>query len=511
MTFADTLYPEIKHTNSTSFPHFLSDFSIKLNDIFQNRPEMERLSILRRLPPDLLEEIMAMNPLSVNIPVEFGGRGAEMHENLAFLAACSYQSLALSLTFGINGALFLQPFAKYGQDSVKQQVFDRFLQQKAMGGLMITEPDFGTDAFGMQTAFRKKNGSYHINGTKHWAGLTGMANFWLLTARGRNEHNKLERDVDFFLCDVDSTGQKIVVEEYFENLGLYQIPYGRNIIDVHVPENHRLIPRSTGIHMMLDLLHTSRLHFPGMGLGFVKRMLDEALQHARQRSVGPRRLTDYDQVQERLARLQAAFTIISSLGTAASKIVALHDDRAPFRLEANVMKTVTSDLMQESAQSLLQLVGAKGYKLNHIAGSATVDSRPFQIFEGSNDILYAQISESVIRMMKNLKENTLQRFLRSFEVSKLAVEQFKNLFNFEIDSNLPQRKLVELGKIISRLVAMEYVIRNAETGFRTDLINNAVEILHQEITAMVTSFKHFQLSTVVEDYEEGTGWPGIMH
>ena len=261
--------------------------------------------------------------------------------------------------------------------------------------------------------------------------------------------------------------------------------------------------------MMLDLLHTSRLHFPGMGLGFIKRMLDEALQHTRKRSVGSKNLLDYDQVQERLARLQAAFTITSSLGTAASKIVAVNTDLASFRLEANVLKTVTSDLMQESAQSLLQLIGAKGYKLNHIAGSATVDSRPFQIFEGSNDILYAQISESVIRTMKNAKEKTLMSFFKGYENSKQAIEQLKGLFDFELDLYMPQRKLVDLGKVISRVISMDYVIRNADTGFRLDLIDNAVDILHQEISSMITSFNHYQRAMLVEDYEDGTGWPGV--
>jgi alkylation response protein AidB-like acyl-CoA dehydrogenase len=59
----------------------------------------------------------------------------------------------------------------------------------------------------------------------------------------------------------------------------------------------------------------------------------------------------------------------------------------PLGFEANIIKTVSSDLMQESAQTLVQLVGAAANKLNHIAGRAIVDSRPFQIFEGSNDIL----------------------------------------------------------------------------------------------------------------------------
>lgn len=46
------------------------------------------------------------------------------------------------------------------------------------------------------------------------------------------------------------------------------IPYGLNKIDIKVPQQNKLIPESTGLKMMLDILHRSRLQFPGMGMGF---------------------------------------------------------------------------------------------------------------------------------------------------------------------------------------------------------------------------------------------------
>ena len=68
---------------------------------------------------------------------------------------------------------------------------------------------------------------------------------WLLSARQKSNSDKLMRDIDFFLCDVNAPGQNIVVEEFFENLGLYAIPYGRNRIDVQLPTAHKLIPETT--------------------------------------------------------------------------------------------------------------------------------------------------------------------------------------------------------------------------------------------------------------------------
>src|SRR5699024_320823 len=173
-------------------------------------------------------EIMDLNPLSVAIPEKFGGRGTDVKECLSVLSAASYESLPLSLTFGINIALFLEPLAKYGHHEIQEPTFKRFLDHQAMGGLMITEPDFGSDALNMETFFNEEQDSYHIKGKKHWQGLTGMADYWLVVAREKMNSGKLSRDVSFFLTENNKSAQKINVDHYFNNPGLFMIPYGLN-------------------------------------------------------------------------------------------------------------------------------------------------------------------------------------------------------------------------------------------------------------------------------------------
>jgi len=494
----------------SSFEALINDFKNTLKKVFHEEDDINRMSITRGLPAGVLQKIMACKPLSVSIPVQYGGRGGKVHESLELLSAASYESLPLSLTLGINSALFLQPVAKYGQESVKAQVFDRFLNHQNMGGLMITEPDFGSDALSMKTSFIETPDHFHIRGTKHWAGLTGQADFWLLTARKMVAHGGLQRDVDFFICDTSLPNQKIVVEEYFENLGLYQIPYGRNRLDVKIPKLQRLVPQTTGVQMMLDLLHRSRLHFPGMGMGFIKRMLDDAIAHCEIRLVGNRTLFSYDQVQQQLARLQASYTICSAFCLKSTEMADIKNDLTPFGLEANVIKTVTTDLMQDAAQTLLTLVGAKGYKLNHIAGRGIVDSRPFQIFEGSNDILYAQIGESVVKLMKPSRETSLYLFLIGYDLTGRAAGYLKDLLSFAVDMQMPQRKLVELGRVMSRIVSLDLVVKMGDTGFRSDLIESAVSILRQEITSLVSHFSFKQPARVIADYEADSSWSSFM-
>ncbi|MCD4730356.1 MAG: acyl-CoA/acyl-ACP dehydrogenase [Bacteroidales bacterium] len=489
-----------------SFTEFLSSLKKTLKSVFYERDNIEKFIQKRGFPALALRDIMATNPLSVAIPKEYGGRGAKVKECLGILDAASYESLPLCLTFGINLALFLEPVAKYAQESVKQNIFNRFLTEQNMGGLMITEPDFGSDALNMQTSNVKVGSDYHIKGTKHWQGLTGIADYWLMTSRQKKENGELGRDIDFFICDVQQPKQIIRVEEYYNNIGLYPIPYGKNIVDILVPEQFKLEPESTGLKLMMDLLHRSRFQFPGMGMGFIRRMLDEAIKQTNSRIVGGKPLMALDQVKHQISRIQSAFTICSALCSRSATHSGIENNLAAEAVEANSMKAYVTDLMQESAQILTQLCGANGYKAENVGSRGIIDSRPFRIFEGSNEMLYTQISEMALKMMGRQKIMNLSEFLKNYNLTQNAADHFTSILNFKIDVNLPQRKLVDLGKIISRVIAANHVVGIGAIGFRSDLISDSLETIKHEISMLVSSYKFQTNVTPIEEYKDNSNW-----
>ncbi len=485
---------------------FLSNYGNKLYELFHERNEENRLVNQRGLPPYVLRQVLECNPLSAFIPSEHGGRGGRTAEALSMLEVTSYQSLPLSLMMGINGALFLQPLANYGSVEAQSTVFTKFLKEKNMGGLMITEPDYGSDALRMQTGFKKSedNKSYKIEGVKHWAGLTGWADYWLITARGYDSSGELGRDIGFFVHSSESGG--IEVEEYYKNLGLLMLPYGRNKINIEVPEEYRLQPKTTGVTMMLDILHRSRLQFPGMSTGYLKRMLDEALEHCKERIVGSTSLIQYDQVKERLATLQSYFTVSSAMSYFTSENVPLEQDTSRMDVAGNAIKSVVTDYMHEASQSLMQLFGAKGYRMDHIAGRSLVDSRPFQIFEGSNDILYQQISESVLKMMRRSKVKNLYQFLKEYSLTEHAADHFRSSLDFEVDYKMAQRHLVSLGRALGRIISMQMTIKLGENGFNSKMVSNSIKVLKAEINSLISSLSSNESPGIVEEYSDESSW-----
>ena len=336
--------------------------------------------------------------------------------------------------------------------------------------------------------------------------MTGLADFWLVTGRKEKASGNLARDIDLFIVEKAQPGQKIEVEEYYHKLGLFLIPYGLNKIDITVPVTSKLSPKTSGVKLMMDLLHRSRLRLSGIGLGFIKRMLDEAIMHCRQRYVGGRSLLAYDQVQHRLSQLQAWYTISSGMCRYAARTSDVKNDLALFGLQANSTKAVVTDMMQDAAQSLLQLNGASGYRRDHIAGRAVADSRPFQIFEGSNDVMYIQIAEAILKEMKKAKETNLYTFLNQFELTEKISGHYKQILTLKLDFELLQRTKVVLGKIVARLITTEFVLELSAAGFRADLVENAIHVVGNTLAELVSSVADLQPIQVIEEYRDGSDW-----
>ena len=109
-------------------------------------------------------------------------------------------------------------------------------------------------------------------------------------------------------------------------------------------------------------------------------------------------------------------------------------------------------------------------------------------------------------MMSRQKIENFWEFLKNFELSQNAADYFKSILDFKLDINLPQRKLVDLGRIIGRIVSANHVVNLETKGFRTDLIHRSLDTIKHEISSLVSSFK-FQTNVIpVEDYKDDCYW-----
>jgi alkylation response protein AidB-like acyl-CoA dehydrogenase len=428
-----------------------------------------------------VDELHELGAFRVFIPPEHGGLYRSYSESMALVSTAAYHSLELSLMLGITSSLFLMPVARYAQPEARGRVLADFQNRRLLAGMMMTEPDFGTNIMGILTSFRAEGPGYRVRGAKHWAGLSGVGEYWLVSARKARDTGALGREVDFFIVRSDQSGYQF--EQFYPAAGLAAITYGLTRFDVHVPAENKLCGPHTNIRIMYDILNRSRISISAIAAGATRRLVDETVRWCAGRVVFGQPLAAYEQVQHRLAAMQAASTICHAACAFAGALLDAHQAPELFfeMLVANIVKVTTTDLLQMAAQSGVQLRGGQGFRRDHYTGKAFTDSRPFQIFEGSNDVLYEAIAAQLIGEARKLGLATLHETLArhpALPPPALPADLLRDLPMATADSQIDR---VLFGKLISRYATIGILQAAAPApALRPELVDSAIAYLRAE-------------------------------
>lgn len=414
------------------------------------------------------------------IPVENGGR-LSTATTFNLLAKLSYFALPLSLRVMIIQLLFAATLVKHANSRTKSEIFPR-LMSGDIGGIAITEPAHGSDALKMETHYCTNSQGYTISGVKHWQGLSGEADWFLIAARKMEENKKPSGNVDLFLHDIRLGGMEMI-ERYYTP-GLLMMQYGKNQINVNVPRHRKMdFPLGKRNPLIMDVFNTARLAFPAMGLGFLERIYEDAKKYTGSRQVNRHCLSEYDLVKFRLETLEMWRNLCFLLFEHSIINVDVYQSVADKTLLANVYKVVVSELMLKASHSLQQIYGGMGYRRYGFPERAFADSRPFQILDGSNDILFAQIASFVMKKKYASKVIQFSEFLEEFDFTRMAGKSvFESLSTIKVDFRIPQRKLWYLGNILARVITLsclkevqqynvlaEIYIHDIETFLKTEI------------------------------------------
>ncbi|MEE9367705.1 MAG: acyl-CoA dehydrogenase [Pontiella sp.] len=431
---------------------------------------------------DLLRDFLKLGPLHNFIPTSSGGTFESSTNCMALLDTVGYYCLPLGLALGITGSLFLRPMARLAPQEICAQVFPKFLDpsSSALGGMMITEPSGGTDIFGLSTTLDVANGQASINGAKCWGGLTGRAEHWLVAARVK-KGDKLTRRVAMVYVPLAAEG--VAVEEYFDALGLQPITYGRTrYTNVCVPESH-VITASGGhaLRGILDTLFRSRMGVSAIAAGQCRRLADEVEERANTRLSFGKPIAVYDQVQFRLSGLRGMHQVNRSLWHFTGYWSDLKDDVSGDQVLANAAKVISTNALSEAADSALQVFAAAGYKRNHVVGRAFTDARPFQIFEGSNDVLLENIYDVLVGRYEGVDMESIGMELERYGL-KLSSDIPSSVRDIMIrNAEHTQRQKVLSGKIISWMLIQAILERESAIG--GDSVEDGLRLAKQYMAA----------------------------
>jgi alkylation response protein AidB-like acyl-CoA dehydrogenase len=123
------------------------------------------------------KELAAARLLNITWPVEYGGRGGTLNQEVIFLM--EFARARAPYWVGVHGRdLFGPTLLRHGTDEQKARFLPRITAVEEMWGQGFSEPDAGSDLAGLKTRATRDGDEWVIDGQKIWMTF-GMYADWL--------------------------------------------------------------------------------------------------------------------------------------------------------------------------------------------------------------------------------------------------------------------------------------------------------------------------------------------
>jgi len=357
------------------------------------------------IPEDIISGLAELGGFGLSVPEEYDGFAAGGEGDYLGMVVATEELSWGSL--GVGGSLITRPeiltraIVRGGTDEQKRRWLPRIASGELMVGVMVTEPDYGSDVASLKVSATATEGGYLINGVKTWATFAGRANIIMLLARTDPDRSAGHRGLSLFVVDKEpAPGHEFAFTQErggkMEGRAIDTIGY-RGMHSYEVAFDDWFVPAENlvgeegglgkGFYLQMEGFENGRLQTAARAVGVMQAAFDAGLAYAQERQVFGQPVFDYQLSQAKLARMAA----LIQAGRQFSYEVARRMGRGEGTLEASMVKAYVCRAAEWVTREAMQLHGGMGYAEEFPVSRYFVDARVLSIFEGADEILCLRV------------------------------------------------------------------------------------------------------------------------
>lgn len=383
----DLFNPSKEHEHLRQTVRAFAKREIEPGALTRDRDEFFDLKLFRKLGD--------LGLLGVTAPEEFGGAGMDalaaviIHEEL-----CAVDP-GLGLAYLAHSMLCVNNIAVNANPEQKEEFLPKLCSGEWVGCMGMSEPEVGTDVFGLRTSARKEDGVYVVNGRKMWItnGVLDDKNtpadvVFLYAKTG-------EKAVSSFIvtpgCAGYSVGQKIHGKTGMRASNTAELVFE----NCQVPERYRVgAEGDSGKHMMRNL-EIERLTLAAMGLGIAKRAIETMVRYATERKAFGSPLSSFGQIQKMIAESYADFRASRSYVYDVARRMKLN--QAGNRKDSDGVKLTCAPMSKRVTDNAMQVLGGYGYVSEYVVERLWRDAKLLEIGGGTLEAHQKNICNDLCR------------------------------------------------------------------------------------------------------------------
>jgi len=345
------------------------------------KPVADEIDAKGEFPMSIFRKCGELGFIGCHLPEKYDGGGmgyisrAIIDEEFGKILAGFAMSLHSSALYGGNNIL------KHGTEEQK----DKYLPGISKGDLIacwaLTEPEAGSDAFGIQTYAEKDGDYYVINGSKIFITNAPIADIFIVITKTSSEKRTFKGSTAFIL---EKGMQGLATGKPLKKLGHNSSPTGEIFFNnLRVHKSQVLGKEGEGFKGMLEHLDIERLLAAPLYYGLAQACLEASVTYAKKRIQFDSPISEYQLIKEKIADM---ITGIELSRTLTYKALWMAEQGEKISLEASIAKYYSSEIAVKSALDAVQIFGGYGFMKEYPVERYLRDSKLFVIGGGTSEI-----------------------------------------------------------------------------------------------------------------------------
>lgn len=322
--------------------------------------------------------------LALPLPEEYGGAGADARTLIVAMEALGYGCTDNGLLFSVNAHLWAcqHPVMRFGNEEQRRRWLPGLGDGSVIAAHAMSEPESGSDAFGLRTTAVADGDDYVLNGSKVFVSNGPVADLFLVFAT--IDPGKGFAGISAFLVERDTPG--LTVGAPLHKMGLRTSPMCELFFDdCRVPARALLGRPGGAMIIFVAGMERERSLILATAIGSMQRGLERCIEHARQRRQFGSPIGSFQAVSHRIVdmrvRLESARVLLYRLGWLIDQGRAKDVAR-----ESAMVKLVISEAFVQNSLDAVQVHGGYGYLTESGLERDLRDAVAGRIYSGTSDI-----------------------------------------------------------------------------------------------------------------------------
>ena len=253
----------------------------------------------------------------------------------------------------------------------------------------ITEAESGSWEVINSLATRCEGG-YRVNGEKRYVTSANHADFFILQARLESGEQAL------FFVDIDSAGVEMTDNPRFSHTYAAHHPT-YHFHDVFIPEGNRIGTDGEGMDYTRSWFRHERMMIAARCCGAAARLIEEATEFAKNRTIQDEMLSDQQAIKFMLADSATELWAARLMTFEAAQAHDRGADPTILHTRCSMAKLYASEMANRVADRVVQVFGGRGYMRENAAERFFRELRVDRIWEGPSEIQRLIIANRLLK------------------------------------------------------------------------------------------------------------------